>query len=126
MATIEFLKGIKEEISEIKLRQGKTSGNRVVVFIFEKVAAMDRLSSFSSGGAQYMLLNDEEGDIQVTPRNLEFFYKNDDNLAKLECTFELVNDLQWQRLRRFMDRYAESNGMGYQGKGAQPSDKIEG
>jgi photosystem II Psb28-2 protein len=123
LATIEFISGIREELTEIKLRRGQTSGNRIVVFIFEKVKAMDKLSSFSSGGAQYMLLNDEEGDIQVTPRNLEFFYKSDDNLAKLVCTFELINDLQWQRLRRFMDRYAASNGMEYQDHG--PQDKMK-
>lgn len=124
MATIEFIPGTKEEVSEIKLRRGKESGNRIVVFIFERVAAMERLRSFSAG-AECMMLVDEEGDIRVIPRNLEFFYRNDDDLARLECTFELVNDVQWQRLRRFMDRYAAANGMGYQAKGAQPSEKME-
>lgn len=124
MATVEFLKDIKEEICEIKLRKGKDTGNRIIMFIFEKVNAMEKMRSFSAG-ADYMLLNDEEGDIQVTPRKLEFFYKNDDNLARAECTFELVNDMQWQRLRRFLDRYAESNGMGYEAKGEQPAEKMD-
>lgn len=125
LATIEFISGIQEEVSEIKLRRGKSSGNVIVVFIFEKVNAMANLSSFSSGGAQYMRLSDEEGDIQVTPRNLEFFYKNDDNLERLVCTFELINDVQRQRLERFMNRYAERNGMGYEDRDQPASETIK-
>ncbi|MBC8120686.1 MAG: photosystem II reaction center protein Psb28 [Gemmatimonadaceae bacterium] len=124
LATVQFLTGVKEEISEIKLRQGKESGKRIIVFIFEKLRAMEKLRSFSAG-AECMLLTDEEGDIRVTPRSVEFFFKNDDDLARMECSFEIVNTSEWQRLRRFMDRYAESNGMGYEGGTAPQSDKME-
>jgi photosystem II Psb28-2 protein len=122
VATIEFIGGVREEVSEIRLRRGKETGNTIVVFIFEKVRAMEKLRSFSAG-SQYMLLTDEEGDIRVTPRNLEFFYRNDDDLARLECTFELIDDAQRERLRRFMDRYAAANGMGYQDRNPRPSEK---
>jgi len=117
VATIEFIAGIEEEVSEIKLRRGRTSGNRIVVFIFTEVKAMGGLRSFSAGSMKCMRLVDEEGDIEVYPRGTEFFYKNDDDLARLEFTFELVNEEQWTRVQRFMERYAERNGMGYQDRG---------
>jgi photosystem II Psb28-2 protein len=49
---------------------------------------------------------------------MKFIFGGDegDEIQRVECGFELGEPEHWDRFTRFMNRYAESNDMGYQDK----------
>ena len=111
--SIEFFQGIAEELSGVSLRRNKNTGIRNVLMIFESLNALEKFNSFTKGSAQNLSLIDSEGEILVTPNSLKMIFGGDegDELKRVECTFEIESDSHWERFTRFMDRYAEANGM---------------
>jgi len=108
--SVQFIEGLEEEISGISLRRNKVSGKKSVVIIFERLQAMEKLRSFTKG-SDSLWLRDEEGDMQVFPSGMKFFFFNDDDLAKVECSFDVQSDEVLERVLRFFNRYAEANGL---------------
>ncbi len=113
--SIEFFQGVPEELSGVSLRRNKSTGVRNVVMIFESLNALEQFNSFTKGSAQNLRLIDSEGEILVTPSSLKIIFGGDDGdeLKQVKCTFEIEADSHWERFTRFMDRYAEANGMEY-------------
>ena len=111
--SIEFFQGIAEELSGVSLRRNKNTGIRNVLMIFESLNALEKFNSFTKGSAQNLSLIDSEGEILVTPNSLKMIFGGDegDELKRVECTFEIELDSHWERFTRFMERYAEANGM---------------
>ncbi|WP_218080701.1 photosystem II reaction center protein Psb28 [Anthocerotibacter panamensis] len=110
--SVQFIQGLEEQISEISLRKARTTATRIVVLTFERLQAMERLRSFTQG-SDSLWLEDEEGEIQVFPSGMKFFFRNDDDLAKVECTFEVTSEEVFERVMRFLNRWAEANGFQY-------------
>ncbi|MEC4803624.1 MAG: photosystem II reaction center protein Psb28 [Jaaginema sp. PMC 1079.18] len=115
---IEFFKGISEELSHVSLRRTKSTGERNVLFIFESLQALSIINSYTKGAADDMKLIDSEGEISVKPSAVRFIFGGDegDELRRVECEFTIAREDYWERFMRFMNRYAEVNGMGYQDK----------
>jgi photosystem II Psb28-2 protein len=113
--SIQFFAGIFEELSNISLRREVRTGKRVVVMIFEKLQALESFNSFTKPSLNSLLLTDEEGEISVTPSGTKFIFGGDegDELLRVECKFEVEQDDHWERVMRFLHRYAEANGMEY-------------
>ncbi|MDJ0596847.1 MAG: photosystem II reaction center protein Psb28 [Pleurocapsa sp. MO_226.B13] len=111
--SIEFFQGVAEELSGVSLRRNKRTGVRNVLMIFESLNALEKFNSFTKGSAQNLSLIDSEGEILVSPNSLKMIFGGDegDELKRVECTFEIESDSHWERFTRFMDRYAEANGM---------------
>ena len=116
--SIEFFVGISEQLSDVKLRRGKDTGIRSVLMIFKSLKAIEKLQSFTQQTYGDLRLIDEEGSISVQPSSVKFFFGGDDgdDVLKVECTFDILEDDHWERVMRFLHRYAEANGMGYQDK----------
>jgi len=115
---IEFFEGLPETLSNVSLRRGKTTGVRNVLFTFEQLRALERFQSFTKQFTGYLTLTDEEGEISVEPSSLRIIWGGDegDDLRGVECGFELDRDDHWERVLRFMERYAEANGMAYENR----------
>lgn len=113
---IEFFKGISEELSHVSLRRNKSTGERTVLFIFEELQSLSILNSYTKGGAKDITLIDSEGEISVYPSSFRLIFGGDEGeeLRKVECEFAIAREDHWERFMRFMHRYAEVNGMGYQ------------
>lgn len=111
--SVQFINGLNEEISEISLRKGRDSGKKIVVLSFERVQAMEKGRSFVNK-IDTLSLQDEEGEIQVIPNGMKFHFVDDDNLSKAECSFEVNSDEAWERVMRFLHRYAEAHGFEFQ------------
>lgn len=111
--SIEFFQGVAEELSGVSLRRNKNTGVRNVLMIFETLNALNKFNSFTKGSAQTLSLIDSEGEISVTPNSLKMIFGGDEGneLKMVKCTFEILSDSHWSRFTRFMDRYAEANGM---------------
>jgi len=116
--SIEFYVGIAEELDNVSLRLNKTTGLRNVVMFFKRIKAIEKFKSFTEKTYGDLRLIDSEGQIIVTPSSMKFVFKGDegDEVQRIECGFEIEKDSEWERFMRFMNRYAEANGMGYQDK----------
>jgi photosystem II Psb28-2 protein len=116
--TIEFFVGLSEELSDVKLRRGKDTGKRSVLLVFKSLKALEKFQSFTQQTYGDLRLIDEEGTISVQPTGIKFIYGGDegDDIKRVECPFEVLDDQQWERVMRFLHRYAEANGMGYEEK----------
>jgi photosystem II Psb28-2 protein len=113
--SIQFFAGIFEELSNISLRREVRTGKRIVVMSFSQLQALVRFNSFTKKSLNSLLLTDEEGEIRVTPSGTKFIFGGDegDELQTVECKFEVEQDDHWERVMRFLHRYATANGMEY-------------
>ena len=114
--SIEFFVGISEELSNVSLRRSKQTGIRNVLMIFENLKSLERFRSYTNQTYGDLRLIDSEGKISVTPSSLKIIWGGDegDELKEVRCGFDLERDEHWDRFMRFMERYAEANGMAYQ------------
>ncbi|MEM6714782.1 MAG: photosystem II reaction center protein Psb28 [Cyanobacteria bacterium P01_D01_bin.6] len=112
---VEFYDGIHEEISNVSLRQDQATGARVVLLLFEQLKAIEQFQSFRSRFSKALKLTDSEGVITIEPSGVKFIFSGPegDDLKQVECTLTIDREDYWERLMRFMHRYAEANGMAY-------------
>ncbi|MEB3336032.1 MAG: photosystem II reaction center protein Psb28 [Leptolyngbyaceae bacterium] len=113
--TVYFFEGIHEEIDNVSLRRDRASGARIVRLSFTELKAISRFNSFSKKFSNALYLTDEEGAISIAPSSVKFIFggPEGDDFERLDCQFEITRDDHWERLMRFMNRYAEFNGMAY-------------
>jgi len=113
--TIQFFDGISEALDDVSLRRNRVSGVRNVRMIFKTLKAIDRFQSFRSRFSGGLKLTDIEGEIRIEPSSVKFIFggPEGDDFERLECTFEIDQEDHWERFIRFMNRYAEANGMAY-------------
>lgn len=116
--SIEFFVGLSEELANVSLRRSKDTGVRSVLMSFNTLKALEKFQSFTSNTYGDLRLTDSEGSISVQPSSVKVIFGGDDgdDLKRVECSFEVPDDEHWERFMRFMSRYAEANGMGYQDK----------
>jgi len=112
---IEFFDGISESLDDVSLRRDRATGTHIVRMIFRHLKSIERLNSFRATSSNSMKLIDEEGVITVTPSAVKFFFggEDGDDFERMECSFEIDQAEYWERFIRFMNRYAEANGMEY-------------
>ncbi|MBE9112194.1 photosystem II reaction center protein Psb28 [Nodosilinea sp. LEGE 07298] len=115
LPTAEFYEGIAETIDNISLRRDRATGNRIVLLTFNQLRAIERFQSFRSRFAKALKLIDEEGAIAIEPEGIKFIFggPEGDDLQRVECKLVIDRDDHWDRLMRFMQRYAQANGMAY-------------
>lgn len=118
--SIEFFEGLSEELANVSLRRSKETGVRSVLMIFKALKAIEKFQSFTKKSYGDLRLIDSEGIISVEPSSVKFIFGGDegDDLKRVECALEIPRDDHWERFMRFMQRYAEANGMGYSSKDA--------
>jgi photosystem II Psb28-2 protein len=116
--SIEFFSGLSETLDNVSLRRTKETGIRNVLFTFKTLKALEKFQSYTKQSYGNLRLIDEEGEITVEPSSVKIIFGGDDgdDLVRVECSFNVEDDEHWDRFMRFMQRYAEANGMGYQDK----------
>ena len=126
--SIHFFEGLSEELSNVSLRRNRYSGVRTVLMTFNSLKALEKFNSFTKKFSNSMVLTDEEGVIRVEPSSVKFLFggPEGDELNRVECHFEIEGQDYWERFMRFMNRYAEANGMVYgeTGKSIGSSNKV--
>jgi photosystem II Psb28-2 protein len=117
---VQFYEGIPETISNVRLRQNKSTGDRSVLLIFEHMEAIEQFKSFRNEFSKALKLIDDEGVITIEPTGVKFVFggPEGDDLVRVECILDIDRDDHWDRFMRFMHRYAEANGLAY---GENPS-----
>ncbi|MEO0488652.1 MAG: photosystem II reaction center protein Psb28 [Cyanobacteria bacterium J06635_15] len=113
--TIQFYEGISEVLSNISLRRNRTTGERSLLLMFEQLKSIERFNTFRNRFAGSLNLEDSEGKIAIEPSDIRFVFggPEGDDLMRVECILAVDRDDHWERLMRFMERYATANGMEY-------------
>ncbi|MCU0566935.1 MAG: photosystem II reaction center protein Psb28 [Oculatellaceae cyanobacterium Prado106] len=119
--SIEFFEGISEDLSDVSLRQNRATGVRSVLMTFNTFKSIERFRSYTNRFVGAMRLTDSEGQIQIEPASVQFVFggPEGDELQRMECKLEIDRADHWERFLRFMNRYAEANGMMYGEPGAK-------
>ncbi|MBS0014981.1 MAG: photosystem II reaction center protein Psb28 [Arthrospira sp. SH-MAG29] len=110
--SIQFIDGLDEELGGVSLRKRRDSNTKIVVLVFKQLKAIEKLRAYRKQ-ISHLWLRDEEGEIRVSPTGVRFFYLEDDELSKAECTFEVDSEDILGRVMRFLHRYADDHGFEY-------------
>lgn len=106
MAVIQFIPGLDEEvIADVRLTRSKDGRTGRAVFYFEQPKALVEEQDQNILG---MFMIDEEG--EMTSREVNAKFVNGKPTA-IEAVYVMKTQQQWERFMRFMERYAETNGL---------------
>jgi photosystem II protein len=106
-ATIQFLPGVNEEVSDVRITGTKYDNRKAATFYF----ANPKINT--GGGVKGMRMQDDEGVLETTDVRSKF---TNGEFTGLEAVYEMTTEQEFERFMRFMNRYAESNGMEFQKK----------
>lgn len=105
-ARIQFSKGIDEDVvPDVRITRSKDGSNGTATFYFQKPKALDSSSTEDITG---MYLIDDEG--ELTTREVKAKFINGQPEA-LEAVYIMKSSEAFERFIRFMERYAEENGL---------------
>lgn len=108
MAKIQFSRGVDEEvIPEVRLTRSRSGDSGTATFIFTNPQILAQGSTEEVTG---MYLIDEEG--EIVTREVKGKFVNGKPEA-LEAIHLMKSPEEWDRFMRFMERYAEENGLGF-------------
>lgn len=106
MAQIQFSRGITEEVvPDVRLTRSRDGSQGTATFYFENPKALDITSTENITG-MYMI--DEEG--EIVTREVKGKFVNGQPTA-LEAILLIKSPDEWERFMRFMERYAQDNGL---------------
>jgi len=109
-ASIQFVKGLEEKVvPDVKLTRAKDGSSGVATFNFKNPNCFDA-STAAMGEVTGMFLADDEGELVTTDVNAKF---TNGKPQSIEATLVMTSPAEWDRFMRFMEAYAESNGLGF-------------
>ncbi|MDJ1184398.1 photosystem II reaction center protein Psb28 [Roseofilum casamattae] len=112
MAEIQLTRGIKEQdVPEVRLTRAKDNSSGTATFIFTDPTVFKEGNTDEVTGLHMI---DEEGEIVTREVNAKFF---DGKPSIVEALYVMKGEAEWDRFMRFMERYAEENGLGFQSAG---------
>ncbi|CAO2824319.1 unnamed protein product [Amaranthus hypochondriacus] len=105
---IQFIQGVDELTvpADVKLTKSKDGTNGTAIFIFDQPSVFDSSSVVGDITGFYMI--DEEGVISTNSVNARFI---NGKPAGVEAKYIMRTPREWDRFMRFMERYANANGM---------------
>lgn len=110
MATIQFIKGINEEIvPDVRLTRSRDGSTGTATFRFSNPQILDA-SMGDKGDITGMYLNDEEGELVTRDVNAKFI---NGKPQAIECVYIIKSPEDWDRFMRFMERYAKDHGLAF-------------
>uniref|UniRef100_A0A7S0P7R2 Photosystem II reaction center Psb28 protein n=1 Tax=Calcidiscus leptoporus TaxID=127549 RepID=A0A7S0P7R2_9EUKA len=115
-AYIEFILGVPEPVvPDVKLSRARDGSNGVATFTFDNPSFLAAASA-ELGETTGMYLNDSEGQMR-TNEVTATFVNGKPRIVK--GVMVLRGPDEWDRFMRFMERYAEENGLGFSKAGGR-------
>lgn len=109
-AEIQFVKGLEEKVvPDIKLSRATDGSSGIANFRFANPNVFDA-STEGEGEITGMFLVDEEGEMTTNDVNANFV---NGKPQSLDCQLVMTSPEEWDRFMRFMERYGEANGLGF-------------
>ena len=108
MAEIQFSRGIKENtVPDVRLTRSRSGDSGTATFVFESPKILSKENTNEITG---MYLVDEEG--EIVTREVKGVFINGEP-KKVESRVIMNSAGEWERFMRFMERYAQENGLGF-------------
>jgi photosystem II 13kDa protein len=108
MAEIQFIRGINEEVvPDVRVTRAKDGGTGRAVFYFED----PKIIQDSNLEIMGMYMVDEEGEFVTREVNAKFV---NGQAKAIEAILTMRSAEEFERFTRFMDRYAQSHGLGFE------------
>nr|BED43148.1 photosystem II protein W [Pyropia sp. Myanmar_A]BED43345.1 photosystem II protein W [Pyropia sp. Myanmar_B]BED43542.1 photosystem II protein W [Pyropia sp. Myanmar_C] len=108
MATIQFIQGINEEVvPDVRLTRSRDGSTGTATFRFTNPKILDS-SMADKGEITGMYLMDTEGQIITRDVNAKFI---NGKPQAIEAVHVIKSPDDWDRFMRFMERYAQDNGL---------------
>lgn len=105
--TIQFIQGTDEQtIPDVKLTKSRDGTNGMAIFRFDQPSVFDSSAEVGDITGFYMI--DEEGVLQSVDVSAKFV---NGKPAGIEAKYIMRSSRDWDRFMRFMERYANENGL---------------
>lgn len=109
-AALQFVKGIDENtVPEVRLTRSRTGGSGQAMFVFDNPSIFQASSDIGEITGLFMV--DDEGTLTTTDVKAKFV---NGKPQVIEAKFNMRSQFEWDRFMRFMDRYAEAAGLGFE------------
>jgi len=108
-AKIQLTRGIDEEASDVKMTRAKDGSNGTATFIFKEPKCTNEENQALTD-ITGMFMTDDEGELVTRNVNAKFI---NGKPAGIEAIYIINSPQEWERFMRFMNRYAEANGMDF-------------
>lgn len=109
MAKIQFSRGIDETVvPDVRLTRSRTGDQSRAIFTFQNPQAFSETSTEDITG-MYMI--DDEG--EIVTREVKGKFVNG-KPEVVEAIYLMDSQEKWDRFMRFMEKYAEDNGLGFE------------
>eukprot|EP00191_Tetraselmis_sp_GSL018_P008035 CAMPEP_0177604300 /NCGR_PEP_ID=MMETSP0419_2-20121207/16041_1 /TAXON_ID=582737 /ORGANISM="Tetraselmis sp., Strain GSL018" /LENGTH=179 /DNA_ID=CAMNT_0019098267 /DNA_START=58 /DNA_END=594 /DNA_ORIENTATION=- len=106
-ASLEFIRGVKETtVPDVKLTRSRDGSSGTATFIFSQPTVFEAGNDLGEITGLYM--NDDEGTLTSIDVSAKFVNGKPD---RIECKYVMKSPFEWDRFMRFMERYAEENGL---------------
>lgn len=107
-AAIQFTRGIDEPVvPDVRLTRSRDGQNGTATFYFDEPQALVGEVRQDITG---MYLLDDEGELATREVKAKFI---NGQPSGLEAVYLMRSPEEWERFMRFMQRYAEANGLGF-------------
>ncbi|GER24967.1 photosystem II reaction center Psb28 protein [Striga asiatica] len=107
--TIQFIQGMDEQtVPDVRLTKSRDGTNGMAIFSFTEPSVFDSSSVVGDITGFYMI--DEEGVLQSVDVNAKFV---NGKPAGIEAKYVMRTPREWDRFMRFMERYANANGLSF-------------
>ncbi|KAM7274802.1 hypothetical protein ACFE04_016668 [Oxalis oulophora] len=104
---IQFIQGTDEQtVPDVKLTKSRDGTNGMAIFRFDQPSVFDSSGEIGDITGFYMI--DEEGVLQSVDVNAKFL---NGRPAGIEAKYIMRTPRDWDRFMRFMERYANANGL---------------
>ena len=109
-AFIEFIIGVPEPaVPDVKLTRSRDGTTGVATFTFDNPSFLSAASA-ELGETTGMYLKDQEGTIKTSEVTAAF---TNGKPRIVKGVIVMKSEDEWDRFMRFMERYAEANGLGF-------------
>lgn len=109
IAKIQLTRGIDEEVTDVRMTRAKDGSNGTATFIFRDPKCTNEENKALTD-ITGMFLSDEEGELITRNVNAKFINGKSDSI---EALYIINSPQEWERFLRFMNRYADANGMDF-------------
>ncbi|NJL42867.1 MAG: photosystem II reaction center protein Psb28 [Pseudanabaena sp. SU_2_4] len=109
-ARIELARNVEEEADDVKITRSKDGATSTATFYFAEPICMNGENQSSNTPILGMFMIDDEGELVTRNVNAKFI---NGRPAGIEAIYKMDGEFEWERFMRFMNRYAEANGMGF-------------
>ena len=109
-ATLQFIRGIDEpSVPDVKLTRSKDGSSGTATFVFDTPSVFE--SSEELGDITGLFMVDDEGEFSTVDVQAKFVNGKPD---RIEAKYVMRSAFEWDRFMRYMERYAEQQGLGFQ------------